>query len=234
GMKLMSESLDTIGVIARSVADCALLAQAVSGVELGEPQRGTGWVPRIGVCRSPMWARCDADTEGLLETAAAALARQGAAVRDFELPAAFAPLEDAHTLVMNAESARSLGWEMTTARSQLSDGLREKMEWGLAQPAPALLDARAVFARLQAGVGAAMEEFDILITPSAPGVAPVGLAWTGDASFNLLWTALHVPCVTVPAGTGAGGMPLGLQIVAPRFEDRAALAGAAWVQAALG
>ena len=52
-------------------------------------------------------------------------------------------------------------------------------------------------------------------------------------SFNQLWTALHAPCVTVPAGTGPGGLPLGLQIVTSRGTDRNALAWAEWVQHAL-
>lgn len=234
GMKLMSESLDTVGVMARSVADCALLTSAVSGLELGDPDTRIEWAPRIGLCRSPMWDRRQPETEALFDTVVAAVSRAGAVVRDFDLPAAYAPLEEAHTLVMNAESARSLGWEMNTARSELSDILRERMEWGLAQPVSALAEARLVFQRLQDGFDAAMGDFDILLTPSAPGVAPVGLAWTGDASFNLIWTALHVPCITVPAGSGPGGMPLGMQIVARRGQDRLALQAAAWVAAAIG
>ena len=54
-MKLMSDSLDTVGVMARSVADCALFAAAVSGRDLGDPERRPDSAPRIGVCRSPTW-----------------------------------------------------------------------------------------------------------------------------------------------------------------------------------
>ena len=71
------------------------------------------------------------------------------------------------------------------------------------------------------------------MTPSAPGEAPLGLEWTGDPAFNYIWTALHVPCVTVPHGTGGNGLPLGVQIVGRRGADRATLAWAQWVAAAL-
>ena len=79
-----------------------------------------------------------------------------------------------------------------------------------------------------------MGDLDILLTPSAPGEAPEGLDWTGDPAFNFIWTSLHVPCVTVPAGMGRNGLPLGIQIVGRRGEDRAVLAWAQWVAAAIG
>lgn len=233
GMKLMSDSLDTVGVLARSVADCALFAEAVSGHVLGDPDRHTGRAPRIGLCRTPMWDRAAPETVALMDHVAAQLARAGATVTEFPLPPVFDTAEPAHAVVMNAESARSLGWELNTARGQLSPTLRERMEWGLAQPAAVLADAQAVLRGLRLGFPDLIGDLDILLTPSAAGEAPVGLEWTGDAGFNFLWTSLHVPCVTVPAGKGPEGMPLGVQVVARRGEDRAALAWAAWVAAAM-
>ena len=81
--------------------------------------------------------------------------------------------------------------------------LLERLEFGLAQSDAALAEAYAVFARTQRGFPAAMEGLDVLVTPSAPGEAPAGIEWTGDPAFNFIWTSLHVPCVTVPAGHGA-------------------------------
>ncbi len=233
GMKLMSDSLDTVGVMARSVADCALLAGAVSGHDLGDPDTHPGQAPRIGLCRSPTWDRALPETVELFGRLRGQLERAGAVVTDRELPPEYDSLEDAHAVVMNAESARALGWEMTHARGQLSPTLRERMEWGLAQPAATLLQAQGTFRRLQDGFPAVMDGLDVLVTPAAPGQAPVGLAWTGDAGFNFIWTSLHVPCVTVPAGTGPDGMPLGVQVVGLRGQDRAALAWAAWVAGAI-
>ena len=234
GMKLMSDSLDTIGVMARSLADCALFVGAVSGLDLGDPDRKMDRAPRIGVCRSPVWERARAETVSLFEQVPAALASAGAIVTEFALPPGYDALEAAHSVVMNAESARALGWELHNARDQLSPVLRERMEWGLAQPASLLVEAQALFRQLQMGFGATLGDLDILLTPAAPGEAPVGLEWTGDAAFNFIWTSLHAPCVSVPAGTGPEGMPLGVQIVGRRGQDRQTLAWAAWVAAALG
>lgn len=233
GMKVMAASLDTVGVLARSVADCALFAGAVAGRDLGDPDRRPDRAPRVGVCRSPTWDAADPATQALLGRVADTLARAGATVTDRELPADYAALIEAHPVVMNAESARALGWEMAEARDQLSAVLRERMEWGLAQTEAARDAAYAVFARTQAGFPAATEGLDVLLTPSAPGEAPKGLEWTGDPAMNSIWTSLHVPCVTVPAGSGPNGLPLGIQVVGRRGEDRAVLAWAQWVAAAI-
>jgi Asp-tRNA(Asn)/Glu-tRNA(Gln) amidotransferase A subunit family amidase len=234
GMKLMSFSLDTVGVMARSVADCTLLAGAAARRDLGDPECALEQPLRIGVYRSPAWSTADAATQTLLVEEASRLSRAGATVCDLALPQLFQDVADAHQLVMNAESARAMGWEMLHHRHQLSEGLRERLEWGLGHTAEALDAARAVLATARKAFAGATISVDVLVTPSAPGEAPDGLAWTGDAAFNLIWTALHVPCVTVPAGTGPAGLPLGLQIVGRVGEDRLVLAASNWVAAAIG
>ncbi len=233
GMKLMSESLDTVGVMARSVADCALFAGAVAGRDLGDPDARPERAPRIGICRSPAWGAALPETQALLPRVATALARAGATVVDRELSPEVAAIADAHPIVMNNESGRALGWELSNAPEQISDGLRERLEFGLSQSEAAVAEAYATFDRAQREFPICMEGLDALVTPSAPGQAPAGLQWTGDPVFNLIWTSLHVPCVTVPAGIGPDGLPLGIQIVTRMGEDRQALAWAQWVTAAL-
>jgi Asp-tRNA(Asn)/Glu-tRNA(Gln) amidotransferase A subunit family amidase len=234
GMKIMADSLDTVGVIARCVADCALFAGAVSGRDLGDPDARPDHAPRIGICRSPTWAAAASETQTLLGRVAQALSRAGAVVSTRELPQQYDGLIDAHHIIMNHESARSLGWELAHHADLLTDGLRERLAFGLTQTQAALENAYAVFATTQLAFPDAMDGLDILVTPSAPGEAPKGLGWTGDPAFNSIWTSLHVPCVTVPAGIGPNGLPLGIQIVGRRGEDRAVLAWARWVEAAIG
>lgn len=234
GMKLMAESLDTVGVMARSVADCALFAGAVSGRDLGNPDARPDRPPRIGICRSPAWDQALPETEALLPRVASALARAGATVIDRELSPAVGRVATAHPIVMNSESARALGWELAHAREQISEGLRERLDFGLSQTEGAVFEAEAEFRRAQQEFSVCVEGLDALVTPSAPGEAPAGLGWTGDPVFNLIWTSLHVPCVTVPAGTGPNGLPLGIQVVTRFGQDKQALAWAQWVAAAIG
>lgn len=233
GMKIMSDTLDTIGVIARSVADCALLAGSVTGRSLGDLDVKPERLPRIGFCLSPAWESAAPETRALMDHVCETLKRAGSVPENRELPPAFAELKTAHPIIMYAESARSVGWELATARDLISSELLGLLEFGLTQSEQALEAAYAAFERTRADFLAVMEGLDILVTPAAPGQAPVGLGSTGDPAFNSIWTSLRVPCVTVPTGIGPEGAPLGIQIVGRRDEDRATLAFAQWVEATL-
>jgi Asp-tRNA(Asn)/Glu-tRNA(Gln) amidotransferase A subunit family amidase len=62
--------------------------------------------------------------------------------------------------------------------------------------------------------------YTALIAPSVPDEAPVGIEHTGSAAFNGIWTALHVPVVNLPGFKGVNGLPIGLSLIAPRYQDR--------------
>ena len=142
GMKIMSDSLDTVGVMARSVADCALFAGAVSGRDLGDPDARPERAPRIGICRSPAGTRrCRRRRRCWSGSTVGARRVPAPPCRDRELPASIAALVDAHPIVMNNESGRALGWELATAPEQISEGLRERLEFGLSRSEAELAEA---------------------------------------------------------------------------------------------
>ena len=88
-------------------------------------------------------------------------------------------------------------------------------------------------AMLRIAFDKATEPFDAVLTPAATGVAPEGLAYAGDPIFNGLWTLLHVPCLSLPVMTGENDLPIGLQLVGPRFADARVLAAARGILDAL-
>ena len=93
--------------------------------------------------------------------------------------------------------------------------------------------ARQLGERGRAAVDATFTDIDVILTAPAPGEAPVGLERTGNATFNLLWTYLWMPCVTLPYTRGPAGLPVGIQLVGRQHEDTALLDMAAWVKGAL-
>lgn len=62
-------------------------------------------------------------------------------------------------------------------------------------------------------------DLDVVLTPSAMGEAPVGVDPIGARVMNAMWTLLHVPCLAVPVSSGPAGMPVGVQLVGPRFGE---------------
>ena len=82
---------------------------------------------------------------------------------------------------------------------------------------------------LYAGLEEIFARYDAIVTPAAPGEAPAGLESTGSAAFNSLWTLLGVPAVTLPLLTSTNGLPVGVQLIGPRFNDGKLLRSARWL-----
>ncbi|MDH3444307.1 MAG: amidase, partial [Deltaproteobacteria bacterium] len=80
-------------------------------------------------------------------------------------------------------------------------------------------EAQAALAEYRRYLANGMKDLDLLLTPSALGEAPEGLASTGDTSFNILSTWTYTPCVTLPVFTGPSGLPVGIQLIGHRNQD---------------
>lgn len=233
GMKHLSESLDTIGVLARSVEDCALLVHVASGRTL--PAFDSDRAPRIGLHRTSRAQQASAATHAVLERAAARLAQRGAVVREVELPREFDALYDDQPIISGFETARGLAPEWMAWPERLSAHMRAQVEAHLDAPRDRYdaAVARANACRLAIAQTLADRDVDVLLTPSAPDEAPRGLESTGEALFNRNWTLLGVPCITLPAGRGGNDLPIGVQLVAARDGDAALLRHAHWARRAL-
>ena len=232
GLKFFSESLDTIGVLGRSVEDCALLVHAVSSRAL--PDFDAARAPRIGLVRTSRWKDATDAMQSAVESAAAAAAKAGGEVRELELPADFDALYDTQILIMNYEAARALAHERYTQPGRLSDYLRKTLDKYWDTPRERYDQAMRHARACRQAYASLFEEVDVLLTPSAPGEAPKGITSTGNSLFNRNWTLLGAPCVTIPHGTGPAGLPLGVQIVGAYDDDARVLLAAQWLTRSLG
>jgi len=228
GIKMQCHNLDTLGVICRSLDDVALMRGVLLAQDVQRIDRASN-APRIGFCRTPAWDRADGDTQALLERTAAKLAGAGATVRDAALTPA--DILDHHRRVFEFEAARNYAYEHEVHGDKLSAALRDGLLTpGRALPLSAYIEAIETAEAFRRNLDDQFREFDVLLAPSAVGEAPEGLGSTGDARFNAIWTLAWTPCLTLPAGTGRKGLPLGIQLVGPRFGDEALLDAAAWVE----
>ena len=234
GVKMISDTLDTIGVLARSVPDAALFVAALSDrreLLIERPQAGA---PRVGVCRTYEWDRAQPETIAAFEDAARRLTLAGAGVRNVALPAQFAGLVDAQIAIMVCEVAKSLSHEWFMHRDLLSPEMVAMIEAGLAVTSERYDAARNLARASRAALSDVFHDIDVLLAPSAVGEAPAGIEATGDPLFNRMWTLLRTPCVHLPSGTGPRGLPLGITIAGPIGADRATLLAADWIHARIG
>lgn len=220
GIRGLKPSLDTLGLFARTVADIFLFQGALT--EAGfvpEPGR-----PRIGLCRTTHWHEAEPCSQQAVERAAADLSAAGYRVEDVELPTAFDGIEDAFRVISNYEGKEAMaedfrlhldgmnGWMRETAKSEWS---REDYEKALGQAAAARRALAGVF-----------DDFPLLLTPATAGEAPADLTSVSVSSFNRLWTLMHGPTITLPAGTGPNGMPVGIQLATRPGRDGALISAA--------
>ena len=234
GTKLLADSLDTVGVMARGVDDVALFSAVLSGrPELNRPGAAAA-APTIGVCLTLPGAASPSDaTLRLIEAAARRVEARGATLRPLQLPAGFERLIEAHKTVMAYEAASALAYERLFHRAALSPALAASLDDGAAID-PARYDAaREDAKRIGATVAIAMAGLDAVLAPAALDEAPLGLGATGDPVFCRPWTLLLLPCLTLPAGLGPHDMPIGAQLVAGLRCDARLLAIARFVEAAL-
>jgi Asp-tRNA(Asn)/Glu-tRNA(Gln) amidotransferase A subunit family amidase len=231
GIKDVAWHLDTAGVFGAGVADVAFVTAAVTGRDL-RVDRSTPAPPRIALVRTHLWPQASAAMQQAVESAARSAAAAGATVVDLTLPPILEEAYAAQFVIQDYETFRSRAFEYDRHRDQLGKELRDSLDAAAAITADAYDTARRTSSRARQVFADTMADYDVILTPSAPGAAPHGLGSTGNPMFNRLWTLMGTPCVNVP-GLSEGELPLGIQIVGRFGRDRAALEAALFVERAI-
>ena len=235
GVMEAAGSLDTLGLIARSVEDIALYRNVLIGVPPEAMSSTPCQPPRVGVCRTQFWGETDDATKKAIESCAQAMAKGGAKVTDLQLPASFDPIEEIHQRISSFEFARNRAWEINHHYEKISETLREnRLKHGLAYSFEQYRDARAQAEKLRLQLDDIFQNYDVILTPSAPGEPPIGLNATGSAAFSSIWTACHNPSMTLPLFSGPNKLPIGVQLVTRRDTDRYLFEVSRWTFALFG
>ncbi|ORE94175.1 amidase [Stappia sp. 22II-S9-Z10] len=219
-------SLDTIGWYGRSVDDVAMMAAAyrLRGVDPAAPAAQS---LTVGLCKTPFADRCEPATLEMLESAGARLAAAGITVAEVEMPDGFAELSEMHRRVMFGEGMSHFLAEYLEQGEALSPDFVSRVVGGDVIPAAALREAYDAAAAGRRSLEAMFDGGpDVIMCPSATGEAPKGLTSTGDYVMNAFLTLLHVPLLAIPAASGPAGLPIGVQIIAPRFDEPRLIAAA--------
>ncbi|GJD58047.1 amidase [Methylobacterium dankookense] len=229
GVKTFSWALDTLGLFAAGTQDLAhALALLANRPEI---EGVTVAAPRIGLVLQDFAGEAEPEARVALETARRAAERAGARVDDLALPEPMPEAWARQRVIQDYEAAQALGWEYATHRAALSEQLGQHLDGAQAIPAAEYDAARRAAHHARRALKGLFSDYDALLTFSAPGHAPQGLASTGDPRFNRLWTLMGVPCVNVPVP--GGPLPVGVQVIARFGDDGRALAVARLIEDAL-
>ena len=244
GVMPLSHTLDTVGPIAQTAEDCAILLSQIAGHDPADPissrepvddyivaLQGGAKGLRIGVPTRWITANCDASVADALSQALKVLQREGAILVDIEGPDIDA-LSDLQMIVMQPEASSLHANGLRHHRELYERGTRARLEPGFAIPATAYVDAlRLRAAELDRFCAQTIAGVDVLATPvmaigvptlagTGPGSGAAGGKAIGDVTRCLRWVNyLGVPAIALPAGFDNAGLPVGLQLVSRPFTE---------------
>jgi aspartyl-tRNA(Asn)/glutamyl-tRNA(Gln) amidotransferase subunit A len=247
-------TLSHVGPMARTVADAALLLDALGSPDFRDPlaldrrapvgaELDTTGVGGLRVAYSPAlgYAKVDPEVAAAVRGAVTALEQAGAVVTLAD-PEFVSPLP-AFDVLWYAGAAKIVEDIPEDRRHLVDPGLAEIAEEGRRYSALGYLQALRERSELGIAMGAFHQTYDLLVLPTEPIVAftagaevPDGSAqprWTSWTPFTYPFNMSHQPAATVPCGFSAAGMPIGVQVVGPRHADGLVLAACAAIEAAL-
>ncbi len=246
GVVPLSWSLDTVGILVRSVEDAAIMLQALSGHDPLDPASSTEPVPdyrsqmaqqtrppRIGLIRDFFFQRSTPEVQGHTERAAQKLADAGAVVEEVQLPESFATAHSCQRIVSNVEAAAFHQKWYRDRADEYGPKIRSSIEMGLLISGVDYLQAQRQRRQLRMDLVEMVGRVDAVLMPSTPAPAPQDLTTTGEAVFQAPWTSSGLPTITIPSGVAGSGLPLGIQLAGLPFAEGKLLGVARWCEEAL-
>ena len=214
-----SPSIDTLGLMSRSVEDIALFRSILLEEDLVSIQKVDLSKIKIGFVRTPHWDKTDDSTKEAFEHFLNLLRSDKLNVVDLEIDNLISKSDALHLDISGYEFKRSISHERFNYYDQLSDQLRNgRLNDGYQVSNKNYQLALKDLSILKNQIDAVFDKTDLIITPSAPGEALKGLEYTGSPIFNTTWSLNGNPCITLPLFKGKQELPIGCQLVA-RFGD---------------
>lgn len=234
-----TDTLDSVGLMARSVADLLLMFEItrvrgpnypVVDKEMNDPARAVkrsgDW--RVGIVAGPKSGLEAPAVKTGLEDVARILASAGCHVEEFTLAADYGAAHAVHETIYRRALAYYFKLEWGKYRSQFSDALAEMIEGGLSITPEDYHAALQSQIHMAAMMDQALKNYDVIISPATADEAPVGADAPDVDDHNLIWTMCYLPSLSIPKLKGTTGFPVGLQIASRRFNDYIALDFAAF------
>jgi Asp-tRNA(Asn)/Glu-tRNA(Gln) amidotransferase A subunit family amidase len=232
GIVPLSATMDHVGVLARSVSDAAIAFDAIAPTAIGIVDPGTmkisetrGRPLRVGVEVGYLGpAAAQAAVARAWRRAADALEAAGSVLVELRLPDA-RRWRAAHKVILTGE-AWDFHRERLATDAPYGPVFRAAITAAGRRSAPTR--SRALATRLDAieAMRLVLKQVDVILTPTCPTVAPPldeGVRGTAYTRYTTLAAFCGLPALSLPAGFGAGGLPVGVQLLGPAHGDAAVL-----------
>lgn len=241
GVLETSVTLDQLGGFARSLADVALLTDAISGYDQRDaaslswppPHMAAGVAQNVPVPPDLAWFDLpfnDRLSEAAREGLDTVIEVLGERVLRMTPADTLSNLVAVQARIHEYEFCRHLAETLDGHWDQISDILKPIVTRGRQIGLTEYEDALAVKASAEKFFADFFLEFDAIIAPAAAGEAPRFGSGTGDPIFCTLWTLAGLPCVTLPLLVGETGLPIGVQLIGAAEKDDRLLRTARWLQ----
>jgi aspartyl-tRNA(Asn)/glutamyl-tRNA(Gln) amidotransferase subunit A len=256
GAMPLSQSLDTVGPLAQTAEDCALLLQLMAGPDPEDLTASNVPVPdymaavaasikglKIGVPTSYYVDDLDPEVARMLDETIAVLKREGADIAKVELPDQ-RQLSSASQLVLAVEAAAFHKRWLIERPQDYGAQVLMRLQNGLAVPGVTYLEAMRWRGSALAAHVAATSGVDAVIAPVSPVPAPtiaesdIGNTPGAEAVIQRLTrftrpvNYLGLPSLAIPAGFTKAGLPVGMQLIGRSFDEATLLTiGAAFQRA---
>lgn len=239
GILQTSASLDQPGMFARDLGDLALLADVVAGYDATDsvsynapkPRTLDGYLQDAPVEPNFVWLDlpyADRFSDALVQGAEELMGELGSQIERVQAPASFSDAIDAHAIIYDYEIYRCLS-EARAHESQLSDSVRSAFERAEKRSNEDYQQALAFKESFEGWFKPFFNDYDAVLTASAPGEAPKFGDGTGDPVCCTVWTLAGLPCLSLPLLAGEHDLPIGIQLVGAHQEDDRLFRSARWL-----
>ncbi len=233
GTRTYSPHLDTLGAMARSVIDTALLIQGMTGDDRYGRVRPADEPLALGLYRTPYFDQAEDYVQAHFEASVRTLRDAGVDVREVDVPAKFDHLSELQDVVMSYDLDKVFAEHRRDHFDLLDPALIAYCEKGSRVSEEQYREALAHAERCRAMLPEVLDGLDALLLPSTLSDAPP-ISTTGTSEFIRIWTFLHTPAINLPTGKSPAGLPISVQLVGGLGADVRFLCTAARVDEILG